>query len=98
MSKRNYVDLRGQRFGRLVAKKKVLGHSGRTITKGGWCTVPAMWECLCDCGRTHIIASKNLTSGRVKSCGCWRKEWARKVGTNSPSKFKKKEEYPGCLT
>lgn len=97
MRKPNYLDLKNRRFGRLVAKEKVLGHSGHTVTKGGWHTIPAMWRCLCDCGNTTIVASKNLTSKKngVRSCGCLRIEAARRMGKNSDKKykFKKKEEY-----
>ncbi len=95
MSGIKYLDLKLQRFGRLVAQKKVLGHSGRTITKGGWCTTPAMWECKCDCGNTHIVASKNLKSGATRSCGCLAKENRIRMGKaiDKKYKFKKKEEY-----
>lgn len=95
MRKPNYLDLTNQRFGRLVAKRKVLGHSGHTVTKGGWHTISAMWECICDCGNTHIVASKNLKSGMTKSCGCLRREHGYKLGKelDKKFKFKTKEEY-----
>lgn len=28
------------------------------------------WKCLCECGKTKIIARHSLISGRSKSCGC----------------------------
>jgi len=28
------------------------------------------WRCMCDCGKLNTVATKNLTSGQVKSCGC----------------------------
>lgn len=28
------------------------------------------WECLCECGNKTIVLDSNLTSGRVRSCGC----------------------------
>lgn len=32
-----------------------------------------IWRCRCRCGKTVFASSKNLTRGRVKSCGCWRR-------------------------
>lgn len=52
-------DLTGLRFGRLVAQSIV----GRKNKK-------AAWECQCDCGRTHVVASDQLKSGKTVSCGC----------------------------
>jgi len=42
------------------------------------------WLCVCDCGKEKIINDSNLKSGRVKSCGCIRKELKR-------GKYKKKD-------
>jgi hypothetical protein len=60
------IDLSGQRFGKLVALKDV----GRTKSGG------VLWNCLCDCGKTHVVAQGNLHSGGIKSCGC-----AERTGT-----------------
>lgn len=30
----------------------------------------AMWVCLCDCGKEHVVMGKYLRSFEVKSCGC----------------------------
>lgn len=57
------IDLTGRRFGRLT----VVGISTRPDSgkqRG------IRWLCKCDCGNEHIVISKNLTSGHVKSCGC----------------------------
>jgi hypothetical protein len=62
----NFVDIAGQRFGRLV----VTEFSG--IVNGR-----AHWVCLCDCGKTEIINGKNLRRGLTKSCGCLQSERAR---------------------
>ena len=56
-------DLRGKRFGRLIAERISGKKNGAYV-----------WECSCDCGNlTHVIGSK-LTNGHTRSCGCIRKE------------------------
>ncbi len=54
-----FKDLTDQRFGRLVAIKRV-------GTKWG----QALWLCKCDCGKTTEAIVSSLNSGRKKSCGC----------------------------
>lgn len=71
VGKRNFKDLTGKIFERLVAQE----HRGFN-KKGG-----ALWQCLCECGNTAIVASSNLLSGHTKSCGCLDKE--RRRGENS---------------
>lgn len=53
-------DITGQRFGRLV----VAGKAG----KNKWGAV--LWNCLCDCGGTNIVATKDLNGASTRSCGC----------------------------
>lgn len=57
-------DITGERFGRLVATKRL--QSG---TNGG-----ARWLCLCDCGSETSTYLSNLASGRTASCGCYNNE------------------------
>lgn len=52
----------GDRFGRLV----VVRDSGQRYRKH------KIFECLCDCGKTHLAVSMHLNSGKIKSCGCGR--------------------------
>lgn len=59
------MDLTGQRFSRLLIVKDT-GY--RTKSK------EIKWECLCDCGNTHISSTGNIRSGSVRSCGCLAKE------------------------
>lgn len=33
-------------------------------------------RCVCDCGTVGVYRVSNLKSGKVKSCGCYRREWA----------------------
>lgn len=68
------LDLKGQRFGRLTADRRL----------------PAgEWLCLCDCGSAHRVLTYLLRSGAVKSCGCLRKEMSaarsRERTVESPS-------------
>lgn len=60
----NRIDLTGQRFGRLTA----IEYSGRSSDG------QAKWKCICDCGTIAFSSSGNLRSGRMKSCGCLRRE------------------------
>lgn len=57
------TNLIGQRFGKLVVKKKVLsnGHGAR-------------WLCECDCGNYCEVDANHLKRNEIQSCGCYRKE------------------------
>lgn len=50
----------GYRSGKLVVIRNT-----NTKRRGNW-----VWECLCDCGNTHLVPTSRLTSGKTKSCGC----------------------------
>ena len=54
------LDLSNKRFGKLIA----LSEAGRN--NNGF----VMWNCVCDCGESHIARSGHLKAGKVKSCGC----------------------------
>jgi len=66
MGKGQIRDLTGQRFDKLVA----LSYELRPVKKGNTKTTCAYWTCICDCGKTHISRSSDLTSEKCKSCGC----------------------------
>ncbi len=53
------LEIAGRRFGRLIVRRR-----------SGSITRLAAWECLCDCGKTKIIAGCRLVQGRIISCGC----------------------------
>ncbi len=57
---RKTIDLTGQGFGRLIVKK----FAG--IKRPGG----AIWECMCDCGKTIVTSADRLRQGKTKSCGC----------------------------
>ena len=54
-----FVDLTGQRFGRLTVIKRV-ENNGKKV----------MWLCRCDCGNETTVFSGCLRAGHTKSCGC----------------------------
>lgn len=63
--KQKYLEKRtGQRFGKLVALKRV-GTDKNNNT---------LWKCKCSCGNTPIVSMGALTRGHTKSCGCLSKE------------------------
>lgn len=57
---RGIKDMKGQRFGRLVAIEHV-GFASNCVT---------LWRCKCDCGNETIVRQGNLNSGTTRSCGC----------------------------
>lgn len=58
-----FVDLTGQRFGRLVVIERAQNASSG-----------AAWLCQCTCGAHAIVSSNMLRTGRTKSCGCLARE------------------------
>lgn len=78
--KRKYF-LVGEKFGRLlVLKESEIRDKNNLI----------MWDCICDCGKTHSANTYNLKYGGVKSCGCYRID-VRKEGAMSPEELKEKK-------
>lgn len=63
------LDIAGQRFGKLIAIR--YSHSTKHIAPTGLhrpvCT--RYWECICDCGRTCLKATRGLRGSDAKSCG-----------------------------
>lgn len=68
MPSRRYLDLTGQRFGRLVAVSLAGKYRGQ-----------ALWNCKCDCGASKAVSAGNLRRGLTNSCGCLRLEIASRV-------------------
>ena len=62
------VDITGMRFGRLLVLYRVGTDTNKRAT----------FMCRCDCGVEKVISSHNLRHGRIKSCGCLRRELAKK--------------------
>lgn len=51
-------DLVGSKFGKLTVVS--LSHTEKT----------QYWNCLCDCGKSVVVVTRNLRIGHNKSCGC----------------------------
>ena len=66
----NLVNLTGKKFNRLTVLGRAKNRKGSRVV---------YWECLCDCGNKTIVASYELRNNKTKSCGCLRKEIARKA-------------------
>lgn len=62
-------DISNQRFGNLTALKPT------EMRKHG----SVIWECVCDCGNTHLANTEMLLSGKVSSCGCIRSKGNQKI-------------------
>lgn len=60
-----FKDLRGKRFGRLIALKPI-------NIRGRYC-----WLVKCDCGIEKVIFRSALMNGDTKSCGCYAIERSR---------------------
>lgn len=57
-----FIDLTGQRFGRLTVIRKT-----DKDKQGAY-----RWLCLCDCGQKAIVVVSSLQAKRTRSCGCSR--------------------------
>lgn len=70
-------NLIGQRFGRLVVIKRGQDYTDEWVNKNGkiYKSNRRTWDCLCDCGNIkYNTQEKGLKCGKVKSCGCLKKE------------------------
>jgi hypothetical protein len=71
----NFIDLTGQKFGRLT----VIEMAEKVRIKN---TTKIYWKCLCDCGNEKNILLGSLRSGRTKSCGCLKSETTKEKNKN----------------
>ena len=65
-----YIDISGQRFGRLVAK-----YPTKDRDKKG----SILWHCCCDCGNEIDVPYNSLVYANQVSCGCQKKEHDQKA-------------------
>ena len=67
-SQRAFIDMTGQRFGRLLVQSvefKKEDDSGCNHY---------FWRCICDCGNETVVIGDSLRGGQTTSCGCLRAE------------------------
>ena len=69
----------GKKFNHLLVVAEAESKNGRK-----------MWKCKCDCGNFCVVSGQYLRNGRAKSCGCMRKQRAKKMGLNNRRDF-------GCM-
>ena len=60
----------GHKFGKLT----VLNTSETRGNRG-----QIRYDCICDCGNTHIVSGESIRSGKSKSCGCNKIEYKPKT-------------------
>lgn len=66
-------NLTNQKFERLTAIYKCNYKKGNKYP----------WHCICDCGNECDVPTSDLIKGKVKSCGCLRKEKASQIGAKT---------------
>ena len=72
-------DLTNQKFGRL----KVVEYYGNN--RHG----KALWLCQCDCGKAKVIVGSSLLNKYTLSCGCYNKEYAKKLHSKHNMSYSK---------
>lgn len=55
------IDLTGKKFGKLTVISLSTTRGNRRQLK---------WNCLCDCGKTHLVTGESLRHNKSRSCGC----------------------------
>ena len=61
-------NLVGKKYGRLLVIKRTKSVNGK-----------AKWLCKCDCGNECVVYATSLKSGNTQSCGCYKRENAKKL-------------------
>lgn len=62
-----FIDLTGQKFGRLTVIERAEDYVCANI---GY----PQWLCRCNCGKETIVSGSHLRMGLTQSCGCYRRE------------------------
>lgn len=69
LSDKNKLNLKGQRFGKLLALEPTNQRKNHQI----------VWKCKCDCGNICYVKSNFLSSGMTQSCGCLNSKGEEKI-------------------
>lgn len=88
IGERCFIDLTGQRFGKLIALERAPSNHEN-----------ARWKCLCDCGAETIVSSTHLRSGHTQSCGCSHSKGNEKIAnllTASQIPFQREYSFDTC--
>lgn len=65
-----FLDLTGERFGRLLVINRAPNHKKQTV-----------WRCQCNCGKVVEVQGGHLRAGKIISCGCYQQENNRRKAT-----------------
>lgn len=76
-----FIDLTGQKFGKLVFIRKTPYYKSGHV----------LWECLCDCGNTKNVRGNDIRSGKIQSCGCLKKQMV--IDKNTSHGLSETREY-----
>lgn len=77
-------DLTGKKFGRLTGIE-IVGSNSRK---------DRLWKFKCDCGREVVEPATFVVQGRIKSCGCLRKETTRETTKRrAEAALRRREEW-----
>lgn len=66
-----FIDIAGERFGRLVAVHRLDGMRNKRV----------VYLCQCDCGQKVEVRAESLRSGHTQSCGCKHRDIVAARGT-----------------
>lgn len=83
---RKCIDLTGQKFNRLTVLYRDLNYPK---------TKPVHWVCKCECENIKSVDGAYLRSGKIKSCGCLRKELTKEMGKSRANAIGPRKDLTG---